>query len=91
MRAIIFLFSLAACATPPVSYVPVETDKPVPVYIPCQQTIPEEPLWVTKTIDPNTDIYKQSTALQGALDQHAAYEKQLKDTITVCITLSTKE
>lgn len=82
------LLLLGACAAPPTSFVPVNVDKPVPVYVPCQQTIPDEPVWITKTINPSADIYKQSTTLQATIDQHLAYEGQLKDVITSCTTLS---
>ncbi len=86
----LFLLLLVSCGVQPTNFVPVEVDKPVNVYIPCQQTIPDEPLWLTKTVNPEVDIYKQSTTFQAALDQHFAYEKLLKDALTSCTTLSTQ-
>lgn len=89
MRYLLLLL-LSACATPASNFVPVEVDKPVNVYIPCQQAMPTEPIWLTKTINPAADIYKQSITLQATIDQHFAYEKLLKDALTSCTTLSTK-
>lgn len=61
----------------------------VPVEVPCKVDVPAKPVWATKALPADADIFDQVRALLAERRQRQGYERLLEAAITSCNATST--
>jgi hypothetical protein len=82
MRYLIALL-LCGCAAQPTRFVPQLVETPVNKVFKCELKAPTEPLWATKAITSESDIWTQSRAMRAELNQREGYETELKGSCSI--------
>ena len=79
--ALLFVL-LAGCATPEPVVRTVEVK--VPVREKCTVQVDSKPIYATKLIDPNSDIWVQNKAFRAELEQRKTREDVLETAVESC-------
>lgn len=61
----------------------------VPIEVPCNVDVPQEPVWATKSLPADADIFDQVRALLAERRQRIGYEKLLRAAVASCNATST--
>lgn len=61
----------------------------VPVEVLCKVDVPQEPVWATKALPADADIFDQVRALLAERKQRIAYERLLRAAVMSCNATST--
>ena len=61
----------------------------VPVEVPCKVDVPARPVWATKALPADADIFDQVRALLAERKQRIAYERLLEAAVASCNATST--
>lgn len=80
---LISVLVIAGCATNPEAVVPPKEVK-VPVAVPCETAIPQEPEFNFPKISEQDDIFVKVKALLADIKLHLAYEEQLLAALKSC-------
>lgn len=82
MKYILMLLILGGCATIEPKIKTVEIT--VPVYVKCETAVASKPLYASKKIKPDSNIWLQSQSLRLEIEERTNREKLLEEALQSC-------